>query len=208
MSIFLEIAGTIAFAAAGAAKAIDKRLDVFGVIIIAILSAVGGGIIRDIVIGNTPPYTFKSPIYILMATISGIAVIFFSSQYNKKFVLEVINILDAIGLAVFTVSGINVASNIVADTNAFLLCFVGVVTAVGGGVLRDVLMGCTPVIFRREIYAVASIIGSILYINISKFIDISVAGWVSMAIMCFIRIASVKGKLNLPIVCLINKDKG
>ena len=84
MPFFLEILGTIAFAATGAAKAVDKRLDIFGVIFIAVLSSVGGGIVRDIIIGNTPPNTFKNPIYILVATLSGMAVMFFIKQYNKK----------------------------------------------------------------------------------------------------------------------------
>ncbi len=165
MLLFIfEILGTVAFAISGALVAIEKKMDILGVAVLGATTAVGGGILRDIVLGYTPPNAFRHPVYSVVAII--VSLIMFSSRvrhlfqrvgrYYELFVL----FIDALGLGIFTVVGIQVAHNLV-DTNPFLYIFVGVVTGVGGGVIRDLFAANKPYIFVKHFYASASIIGAV-----------------------------------------------
>ncbi len=214
MTFLFEIMGTIAFAVVGAATAIEKKLDLFGVLFISVISAVGGGIIRDIVLGNTPPNTFKDPIFIIVSLVSAIVTILAEMAIagvtdKKNIPAKIIDICDAMGLSVFTISGINVAIGMGAafEENAFLLCFTGLITSVGGGMLRDIFIGRTPAIFRREIYAMASIIGSIIYISAGGFIGYDKAGYAAVICIFIIRMISLLRKVDLPIVWRYTKHK-
>ncbi len=172
MIVFLEIIGTIAFAISGAVVGVQKKMDVFGVTILAMTTAVGGGIIRDIILNLTPPTAFKEPIYAFSAIAVGLTV--FLIEYKKlfkhrpKFYDEILLWMDSIGLGIFTVSGIQVAflsaasagENVVSKN--FLAIFVGVITGVGGGVMRDMMAGDKPYVFVKHFYATAAIIGAIL----------------------------------------------
>ena len=139
----LEIVGTISFAVSGAFLAIKAKFDVFGVLVIGCITAVGGGIMRDILIGNFPPMVFSRVYIVLIALASALAAFLISYKYRKRFdgtrekIEHINNIFDAIGLATFTVMGTELAfTNGVAD-NVFLSLVLGVLTGVGGGVLRD-----------------------------------------------------------------------
>lgn len=160
-----EIVGTVAFAISGAMTALHKKMDVFGVAILGVITSVGGGVVRDLVLGNTPPATFKNPVYSFVAI--GVSVVFAFPFVHKlfskrqKFFDLLLLIMDSLGLAVFTVVGIKTASDI-NDINIYLLVFVGVVTGVGGGVIRDTLAGNMPYIFVKHFYATASLIGAII----------------------------------------------
>lgn len=159
-----EIIGTIAFSISGAMVAIEKKMDIFGVAMLGLTTAVGGGVIRDLILGATPPAMFRNPIYALTAVIAAI-IIFIPPIRNgiaKKigWLDKTIMIMDAIGLGIFTVVGIEVAKNL-PDTGRFLQIFVGVVTGVGGGILRDIMSGHRPWIFVADFYACASIVGAI-----------------------------------------------
>ena len=204
VTFLLEILGTAAFAVTGAAAAIGKRLDIFGVLFVSVLSAVGGGVIRDVVLGNVPPLTFKNPVYIVTALGCAFAVmgayVRLKGVYTQKRVVAVIDVCDAVGLAVFTVSGINIAVGMGYQDNGFLLCFVGLVTGVGGGVLRDMAINRTSVIFKKEIYATASIAGSAAYIWLYPLVGTHTAGWAAVFIIAVIRILSISKKLNLPVL--------
>ncbi len=166
MFFILELIGTVAFAISGAVVGIHKRMDVFGVAILAMTTAVGGGIIRDIILNITPPAAFREPVFTLTAIATGIAVFYFIKHNfhlrKQAFYEALLRTMDAIGLGLFTVIGVETAYSSVPDTNVFLAVFVGVITGVGGGVLRDTLSGNTPYIFTRHFYACASLIGAIL----------------------------------------------
>ena len=162
--LITELVGTIAFAVSGSLTAIERRLDFFGILVLAIFTAVGGGLIRDLILGNTPPVMFRNPLYVLVAFASSVLLILFSpfflrTHYSKKMnlVMHGINIFDAVGLGIFTLTGMNTAFSMGYDS-AFLAVFVGVTTGVGGGVMRDVLAGRTPQLLRRDIYAVAALL--------------------------------------------------
>jgi uncharacterized membrane protein YeiH len=166
MLLFFELAGTIAFAISGAIVGIQKKMDVFGVAILAMTTGVGGGIIRDVILNITPPAAFRNPVFTLTSLASGIVVFFFVKKrfsiQRKSFYEILLHIMDASGLGLFTVIGVETAYTHVADTNVHLAVFVGVITGVGGGVLRDVLAGNTPYIFTKHFYACASIAGAVV----------------------------------------------
>ena len=156
----LEIIGTIAFAVSGAMVALEKKMDVLGVLALGLVTAVGGGIVRDIIIGVTPPTAFRKPVYAITALV--VALIVFLPFIRKKIdpKSSLLLIMDSIGLGVFTVIGVQTAFSVTGGRNYFLVTFVGVLTGVGGGILRDVFAGDTPYIFVRHFYACASIAGA------------------------------------------------
>lgn len=163
----LELIGAAAFAVSGAMAAIEKRADIFGVIFLAVTTALGGGVIRDVLIGRIPPVMFVSYWYLLISVAAALAVFIDAYLRSEKYKLHldkldaVNNIFDAIGLAVFTVSGMNAAMPV--SDNIILVLFVGMCTGVGGGMLRDVMTNTMPKVLRKRVYAVASLLGGGLY---------------------------------------------
>ena len=130
-----EIVGTIAFAVSGALLGLEKQMDILGISILGLTTAVGGGVIRDLILGLTPPMTFRNPLYAIIAI--GVSILVFiiarkRSVFQGKWYETVMLIMDSIGLGVFTVVGINTAYSQDGEYNIFLLVFVGVVTGVGG----------------------------------------------------------------------------
>lgn len=200
-----EIIGTIIFALQGSLVAIEHDLDVLGIFILALTTAVGGGMTRDIILGNTPPNMFKDPVYCILAAITALVVIctykvLFNNANEKMQILmrRCGHISDAIGLGIFTIVGAQVCMQAGYRDNAFLCTFVGVLTGVGGGVIRDVLVRRTPVILRKEIYAVAAIIGGILYWYLEGNIPSTVAIYISTSVIIVIRLLAVKKDIHLP----------
>lgn len=163
----LELIGAAAFAVSGAMVAIEKRADIFGVLFLAVTTALGGGVIRDVLIGRIPPVMFVSYWYLLISLAAALAVFIDAYLRSEKYKLHldkldaVNNIFDAIGLAVFTVSGMNAAMPV--SDNIILVLFVGMCTGVGGGMLRDVMTNTMPKVLRKRVYAVASLLGGGLY---------------------------------------------
>ena len=165
----LEIIGTVAFASSGAMTAIEKKMDIFGVNILGATTAVGGGMMRDIILGVTPPAAFSQPVYILFSILTStllFAIVYTNpeilhSRIKSRYYDKIMIWCDAAGLGIFTVVGIQTASRILPQDNPFFFVFIGVLTGVGGGVLRDIMAGETPYILVREIYASAAIAGGI-----------------------------------------------
>ena len=201
----LEIIGTIAFASSGAMVGIRKKMDIFGVIVLGVTTAVGGGCIRDLILGNHPPKMFQDFSYV--GTAIATSLLIFLVLYKKRNLLEgdfiknyeqVMNAFDAIGLGVFTVVGMQTALTVSGEANLFLTIFVGVITSVGGGVLRDVLTGSMPFIFVKHVYASASLVGAILYAVLHNRINSVVAMVISMCTVIIIRFFAAKYRWNLP----------
>ena len=190
----LEIIGTVAFAISGALMAIRKKMDIFGVAILGMTTAVAGGIIRDLILGITPPAAFVQPIYALTAI--GVSLIMFIPSIRKALshLETVLLVMDSIGLAAFTVTGVGTG---MVYHNLFLTVFVGTVTGVGGGVLRDLFAGNRPYIFVKHFYACASIIGSLisaLVWNVNELLAM-IAG---MSAIFILRILAAIFKWSLP----------
>lgn len=200
--LVIEILGTIAFAASGAMTAIQKKMDVFGVTILGLTTAVGGGIIRDLLIGNIPPQIFRNPIYATIAIVTAIVIFLLGYCgkliYNTKVYEALMFVMDSLGLGIFTVVGINTALEASKDFGNFLLIFVGVLTGVGGGVLRDMLAGNTPYIFVKHIYACASLAGALVCVYGIDFFGLHMAMTIGAVVVVLIRFVSAYYKWNLP----------
>ena len=166
----LELIGTVAFASSGAMIAIEKKMDIFGVNVLGATTAVGGGIMRDIILGLTPPGAFSHPVYVLVAALTS-TILFviayakptaFESRVKTDYYDKLMFWCDTAGLGIFTVVGIQAAVRAVGGENVFFFVFIGTLTGVGGGVLRDIMAGETPYILVKHIYACAAIAGVIV----------------------------------------------
>ena len=166
----LELIGTVAFASSGAMIAIEKKMDIFGVDVLGATTAVGGGIMRDIILGLTPPGAFSHPVYVLVAALTS-TILFviayakptaFESRVKTDYYDKLMFWCDTAGLGIFTVVGIQAAVRAVGGENVFFFVFIGTLTGVGGGVLRDIMAGETPYILVKHIYACAAIAGGIV----------------------------------------------
>jgi uncharacterized membrane protein YeiH len=162
----LECIGTAAFALSGAMVGLEKRMDLFGVSIMGLIAACGGGVVRDLFLGRLPPAMFTNPVYAFLA-VSVSIVVFLPAidrllKRNARVFEKLQLVADAVGLGVFTAVGVSAAIRAGYADNAFFCVFLGTLTGIGGGVLRDVLAGQPPYIFVKDIYACASIAGALL----------------------------------------------
>lgn len=200
--LILELAGTLAFAASGAITGLKRGMDLFGVCTLGLTTAVGGGVIRDVILGNTPPATFQDPIYALVAL--GASLVLFLPGIRRVLMWDQrlydlsMLILDSAGLGIFTVVGIRIAYGSTGSPTLFLLVFVGVVTGVGGGVLRDVLAGQTPYIFVKHVYASASLAGALVCVGLWRVWGEIPATLGGTAAVLLIRLLSAHFRWNLP----------
>lgn len=200
----MEIIGTVAFASSGAMLAIQKEMDIFGVCVLGATTSVGGGMIRDLLLGILPPGMFSKPVYVLTAL--GVSVALFCLIYRKRdlfrggFALaydRVMLVFDAVGLAVFTVVGINTAWQ-AGYRQQFLPAFVGVITGVGGGLLRDVMAQEKPYILTKHVYACASIAGALVCVWGYGLLGRLGAMLAGAAVVLLIRFLAVRYRWNLP----------
>lgn len=205
ITYIMEIMGTIAFAASGAMVGIRKKMDIFGVCVLGFVTAVGGGMVRDVILGITPPNVFRNPSYALVAVSTSLIV--FAVIYVKRDVLDgrfkivydkSMLIMDTIGLAIFTVVGVNIGIQQGYLEKIFLLTFVGTITGVGGGLMRDVMAGQPPYIFVKHIYASASVVGSIVCVYMYRAFGTVPSMIVSSAVILVIRYLAARYHWNLP----------
>lgn len=205
----MNIVGSMAFALSGVSLAIRKKMDIFGVIILAVVTATGGGVLRDIIIGRFPPVAFTNPSYVIFSGI--VAIVSFMIVYvlrrknhsiPSKF-LKTYNAanfwFDTLGLAAFTVEGVHAGLESSESSNLFLLIFLGVITGVGGGLLRDLFAIEMPYIFTKHIYAVAAIVGAIvmgILVLYTPFQTISMM--TGFIIIVCIRVLAYHFQWNLP----------
>lgn len=200
--LILELAGTMAFAASGAMTGLKKNMDLFGICILGLTTAVGGGVIRDVILGNTPPATFQNPLYATVALAT--ALVMFLPRLRHLLMRDQmlydlsLLLLDSVGLGVFTVMGIRIAYAHADHPSWFLLVFVGVVTGVGGGVLRDMMAGDTPYIFIKHVYASASLAGALVCAAMWQPAGELPAMLCGMALVLLIRMLSAHFRWNLP----------
>ncbi len=201
----IEIIGIIAFTISGVIVAFKKRLDLLGVVTLGTITAVGGGALRDVLLGIFPPSMFKNGIYVLFAFVTAI-VSFYTGVFAIKKIkrkrmkyYNLITFFDAVGLGVFTVVGTNTAIINGFGDNAFLTIFVGVITGVGGGVIRDIIANTMPFIMYKDLYASSAIIGACLYyalyqLHSNNFLCISI----SIIATILVRLVAHKYHLGLP----------
>lgn len=193
----IDILGTIAFAISGVLVAINKKMDLFGILIIAFVTAVGGGTLRDLLIGDTPVSWMKDMTFSYVIMASAIFAMVFRSKIN--YLRTSLFLFDTIGIGLYTVVGIDKGLN--AGLHPIICIALGTMTASFGGVLRDILCNEIPVIFRKEIYATACILGGITYFML-RMLPIQ-DNWVFIiagSVVIAIRLLAVKFKIALPTI--------
>ena len=202
---FAEIVGTIAFAISGATVAIRYRLDLFGVLMLGGFTALGGGTIRDVLLGQTPPRMFTSFSYLLLAEATAFvtfAISYFMRGYEMKRperLWNLINYIDALGLGAFVVTGTSLPMTSGYANNVFMCVFLGMTTGIGGGIMRDLMIHDIPVVLRKDIYAVAAIAGSLTYYLIVRFIGAETLATIfCVAVTVAIRVFATLYRWNLP----------
>ncbi|HTN09068.1 trimeric intracellular cation channel family protein [Agriterribacter sp.] len=196
----LDLAGTFAFAISGAVAAKQKGLDMFGIFAVAFTVACGGGIIRDLCIGAIPPVGLSDWRYLVTAMLAALMTMGLHALVERMY--QPVLLFDALGLSLFAVSGAHKA--LLYGHNAEVAILLGMMTAVGGGVLRDVLLNRIPVIFRKEIYASAALMGAIVVVVGSYFKWPDGAISLTAIALCFsLRFLALRYHWNLPVF----KDK-
>ncbi len=192
---YIDILGTIAFAISGVLVAMDKKLDLFGVFIIAFVTAVGGGTLRDILIGNTPVIWLEQPVYLY--TILGTVILAILFRTQLKYLRRSLFLFDTIGIGLYTLVGIE--KGLAVGLSPIMCIGLGTITASFGGVIRDILCNEIPVIFRKEIYATACILGGLSYFILRKIpIDNTYSYLAAILIVIGIRVLAVVFKITLP----------
>lgn len=203
--ITTELLGTVSFALSGALVAIDRELDAFGVVFIACITTTGGGIIRDVMIGRTPPWIFENVHILLIAVVVSILTFLIAYRYRDEYHryrarTDAVNgVFDAIGLAAFTVIGTQTALDAGFGGNVTLCAAVGMTTGIGGGILRDMMTNAMPYVFIKHIYALASIAGSLVYyFAITWSVPTELATFVAMVLVVVIRLCAARFRWSMP----------
>lgn len=201
----LEIIGAAAFAVSGAMAALEHDADIFGVIFLAVVTALGGGVIRDLLLGLTPPKMFVSYVYLAVAALAALVVFADAYVRREKYrkhrdkLDSINNMFDAVGLAVFTVSGMNTAMQ--QSDNVLLILVLGMSTGVGGGMLRDMMINKMPKVLRKRVYAVASLLGGGVYYGLFALgVHETIAAVSGMALIIVLRVLATVYKWNLPAI--------
>lgn len=193
----VDLAGTLIFAIEGASVAISARLDLLGLMVLAFVTAVGGGIIRDVLLGATPPNALRDWRYPAIA-FTGAAVVFFFHQFVLEIPAQMIMILDAAGLALFAVSGTEKA--LLREMSPLVAVLLGGITGVGGGTIRDILLARVPKVLNADVYATAALAGSATMILCRRLGMSDTLSAFAGAGVCFtLRVVSVWRHWNLPV---------
>ncbi len=202
-----DLLGTISFAISGAMVAVKKRADLFGVLFLGLLTAVGGGILRDVLLGQFPPKAFTSPRYAAAAGLASLVLFVIARRQEQRYIEHeaivdrINNVFDAAGLGVFSVTGVQVGAAAGYGENILFLTFLGMVTGVGGGLLRDVTVNEIPFVLNKRIYAVASAAGALGYACCIRWLPVVPSGWAaagSIVLVFVIRLLATHYRWNLP----------
>ncbi len=201
----VDMAGIVAFSISGAMIAIEEETDLFGVILLGLITALGGGVTRDTLLGLSPSPNFFNYPNIILSVATSLMVFLFAYRHRRYYLSHmrefenINNIVDSLGLGLFSIYGVNMTMTAGYRSNMFLLVFMGVMTGAGGGLIRDVIVKRIPMIFSKHIYAIASIIGCLTYIFLLQLnVENGVAMSASIIFVVFIRMVATVKKLDLP----------
>ncbi len=213
MEIFatvIEVIGVIAFSISGSMVAIRRKTDLFGVILLAIITTLGGGLTRDVVLSFSPPGFFSMKSYILISAIIAVIVFLFARKFSHTYLenelrIEHINdVFDAVGLGIFAVMGVKVAFDHGHTDDALICITCGLLTGICGGMLRDILTNYTPFVLVKRIYALAALAGSLIYYILYIYGDAihisdNIAIIIGVLVTFILRILAMTFKWNMPI---------
>ena len=206
----IEIIGVVSFSISGSVVAIDKEMDFIGVIFLAMITSFGGGVMRDLIIGRTPAFFVSIPLYVAISVITSVAVFILASVFKKMYVKEeelftyINNFIDALGIGAFTVSSVRLCLDICPEKGAFLAIMMGMTASIGGGMVRDVCLRDIPFVFRKRIYALASLSGAVLYYVLAVYafggseLGEIIASFAGILIVFLIRVFATVFKWNMP----------
>lgn len=199
---YLDYIGTLVFAISGAMAAGYKKLDLFGASFIAFITAVGGGTVRDLFLGETPVSWMQDVNYIYIILI-GVVLTFLFRRFLVQ-LTKTLFLFDAIGIAVFTILGLQKA--LIWDLHPIVAVMMGMFSAVLGGVIRDTLINRIPLIFRKEIYAMACVAGASIFLLLDNMsMNFELNATISILFIITIRMASVKYRISLPSIDSFSK---
>ena len=200
----VEVLGTVAYAVSGAMVAIEKRADFFGVLFLACVTASGGGILRDLLLGHTPPRIFFDAVNVPAMLLTATAVYFIARRWkerylgNTRLIDTIDNVFDALGLGAFTALGVEYAMESGLADNCPAALVVGMLTGIGGGVVRDLLISEIPKVLRKHIYAIATLCGGLVYYVLVSRVDASLAALATIGVTFAIRMLATHYRWNLP----------
>jgi uncharacterized membrane protein YeiH len=194
--VVLDLLGVAVFAASGALAAVHAKLDVFGVVVLAAVTAIGGGVVRDVLLGIVPPTSLRQWIYLVVPAV--VALLVFRWHPAVARLRRAVQLADALGLALFVTTGTSVA--LATGAPAATSALVGVITGVGGGVLRDVLLREIPTVLRREVYAVAAALGAVVVVLGDRLalppVPVALA---AAALVAVVRVLALWRHWNVPV---------
>ena len=190
----LDLFGTAVFAISGAWLACRKDMDIFGAMVLAFVTAVGGGTIRDVLLGATPVFWVQDHDYVLVILASTLLALLIRRWHDRTH--NLLLIADALGLAVFTVIGVTKAMTF--GASAMVAVMMGVLTGCGGGAIRDLLSGDIPLVLKKEVYAFAAMAGGALFVVLEPFTGSGVATLLSAGLVLTLRLLAMYKKLSLP----------
>jgi uncharacterized membrane protein YeiH len=194
--VVADLIGVAVFAASGASAGVSKRFDIFGVVFVGTVAALGGGIVRDLLIGITPPYAFSHWPYLAVAVIASALLFWLHPQFGR--LRRIVLVLDAAGLGLFVATSTVRAH--AAGVPVIGACVIGMITGIGGGLGRDLLTGEIPIVLRREIYAVAALFGAGLVLTLIGFgVTRAVAITVTAIVVFAIRMLALRRKWSAPV---------
>ena len=195
LALLLDLAGTFVFALSGGLLAVRKDLDVVGVVVLSVATALGGGMVRDVLLGRTPPAALERESYLLAAIVAALVVFFFYAPIEQM--TTPLQRSDALGLGLFAVSG--TLTSLDAGLGTVPAILLGVVTGVGGGVIRDLLVADIPLVFRRDIYALAALMGAVLFVAADSFgLPESIAAVLGVGATVALRLLSIRYDWHAP----------
>ncbi|ALG06434.1 trimeric intracellular cation channel family protein [Kibdelosporangium phytohabitans] len=194
--VVLDLTGIAVFATSGALAGVRARLDTFGVVVLGITTALGGGIIRDVLLGIHPPSTLRDWRYLLVPVVTSLVVFWLHPQFAR--LRRGVLLADAVGLGLFTVTGTTTA--LAHDVPSYTACLIGMTTGIGGGALRDVLIREIPMVLRKEIYALAALAGgAVVVLGARLGFPAAPTAVVGAALIVTIRLIALWRRWNAPV---------
>ncbi len=208
--LVIELIGVVSFCISGAIVAIDHEMDMMGVVLLALTTTFGGGIVRDLIIGRTPAFFVSMYLHVIIGIFTAIITFILASAFKRWYVREealimrINNYVDALGIGVFTVTTVNLCLVICPENGAFLAIAMGMIASVGGGVMRDLFLDRVPNVFRKHIYALACLAGALVYYLLEVYafsgseVGEVISSIVGILTVFIIRVLATHFKWNLP----------
>ena len=197
-----DIIGTLAFAVSGTLVGISRRMDIFGISVLALATAVGGGMVRDVLVGIMPPMALRDTTNFLLSAGAALVISLLYQwtalhHMRRQRLLTIFNVSDTIGLAAFTITGALTGVRIGGEDSFVLPILLAATTAVGGGMIRDVLAQRMPVVLYAEVYAAASLAGAFVFCMLRFTLGVEADSWLAFALVLIIRFAAIRWNWSL-----------